>query len=148
MQVKQIASNLKCQLLFLIFKTFPRKYGKGKFAGTESVINNIILLVTVRTLVRFLSSVDLPVSVQTAGICQQFTTLFTLDCCLAIGSNHVSSGKTKLNLNKESLTKQTFKALKNNCRQSTYLMPPGPEGCFSLLTLSRRVLGDPLVSQL
>ena len=67
---------------------------------------------TVWTLVRFLSSVDLPVSVQTAGISQQFTTLFTLDCCLAIGSNHVSSGKTKLNLNKESLTKQTLKALK------------------------------------
>ena len=40
-----------------------------------------------RTLVRFVSAVDLPVPVETAGVCQQLTALLALHCSLPIGSD-------------------------------------------------------------
>ena len=58
--------------------------------------SSFYLHVTVGALVRFFSGVDLPVPVESAWISQQFATLLTLDCSLAIGTNHISSSKTKI----------------------------------------------------
>ena len=52
--------------------------------------------VTVGTLVWLLPSVDLPVSVETAGVGQQLTALLALHCSLPIGADYVGPADSKM----------------------------------------------------
>ena len=52
--------------------------------------------VTVGTLVWLLPSVDLPVSVETAGVGQQLTALLALHCSLPIGADYVGPADSEM----------------------------------------------------
>ena len=63
-----------------------------------SALLKVILFspVTVGTLVWLLPSVDLPVSVEAAGVGQQLPALLALDGRLPIGADHVGPAERKL----------------------------------------------------